>query len=183
MRKKGSEDEEGCKNVGILLSSSVESEPLCEMASEWTPMPQTWVVDSGAAGTVILRTWFPNNNTVESKGSQRGVFYTTADGSTVENEGGEKMIMSTADGAQLRKVTIQVASVNKARGSVSKMVKNGNRVVFDTSGSHIENKMTKDILWLRDRDGVYFVDMMVAPPGREQKIKQPFGRRGMRQGL
>ena len=70
----------------------------------------------------------------ESEGSKRGVFYTTADGSTVENEGEKTLIMSTADGPHLRKVTFQVATVNKAYGSVSKMVRNGNRVVFDTSG-------------------------------------------------
>ena len=44
--------------VGILLSSSVESEPLCEIASEWTPMSQPLVVDSGVAETVIPSTWF-----------------------------------------------------------------------------------------------------------------------------
>ena len=60
----------------------------------------------------------------------------------------------------------QVSNVNKAVGSVSKMVQNGNRVVFDTSGSYIENKVTKDVLWLREKDGVYVVDVMVAPPGR-----------------
>ena len=87
--------------------------------------------------------------------------------------------MWTSDGAQLRKVTFQVANVNKALGSVSKMVRNGNRVVFDTSGSHIENKMTKDILWLQELDGVHVVGMMVAPPGREQKSKPPCGRWGM----
>ena len=126
--------------VGILLSSSVESEPLCEMASEWTPMPQPLVVDSGAAETVIPRTWFPNHKTVESEGSKRGVFYTTADGCTVENEGEKTLIMSAADGAQLRRVTFHAANVNKALGSVSKMVRNGNRVVFDTSGSYIEKQ-------------------------------------------
>ena len=57
------------------------------------------------------------------------------------------------------------------------------KVVFDTSGSYIENKMTKDVLWPRERDGVCVVDMTVAPPGREQKGKPPFGRRGMHQGL
>ena len=49
--------------------------------------------------------------------------------------------MSTADRTQMRKVTFQVANVDKALGSVSKMVRNGNRVVFDTSRSYIENKM------------------------------------------
>ena len=72
-----------------------------------------------------------------------------------------------------------VANVNKALGAASKMVRIGNRVVFDTSGSHIENKMTKDILWLLERDGVHVVDMMVVPPGREQTSKPPFGRPGV----
>ena len=137
---------DGPESCRILLSSSSESEPLCEMSSEWTPMPQPLVVDSGAAETVIPRTWFPSHRAVESEGSKHGVFYTTANGSTVENEGEKTLLMSTSDGAQLRKVTFQVANVNKALGSVSKMVRNGKRVVFDTSGSYIENKMTRDVL-------------------------------------
>ena len=41
-----------------------------------------------------------------------------------------------------------------ALGSVSKMVRKGNRSgVRCTLGSYIENKMTKDILWLRERSG------------------------------
>ena len=51
--------------------------------------------------------------------------------STVENEGVKTLLMSTSDGAQLRKVTFQVANANKALESVSKMVRNGNRVVLD----------------------------------------------------
>ena len=74
--------------------------------------------------------------------------------STLENEGEKTLIMSTADGAQLRKMTFEVADVNRALGSVSKVVRNENRVVFCASGSYIENKMTNDMLWLRERDGV-----------------------------
>ena len=50
--------QEGPEFRRILPSSSVESEPLCEMASEYTPMPQPLVFDNGAAETVIPRTWF-----------------------------------------------------------------------------------------------------------------------------
>ena len=64
-----------------------------------------------------------------------------------------------------------MAHVHKALGSVSMMVRNGNRVVLDTSASYIENTMTEDILWLRERDEVYVLDMMVAPPEREQKSR------------
>ena len=119
---------------------------MCEIASEWTPKPQPLVVDSGAAETVTPRKWFPNHQKAEAEGSKRGVFYTTADGSTVENGGEKTLLMSTSDGAQLRKVTFQVTNVNKALGPVSKMARSGNRVVFDASRSYIENKMTHDIL-------------------------------------
>ena len=74
----GSECTEKCELdpnlVGILLSSSSESEPLCEMSSEWAPMPQPLVIDNGAAEAVTPRTWLPNHKTVDSEGSTRGVF-------------------------------------------------------------------------------------------------------------
>ena len=68
-------------------------------------------------------------------------------------------------------MTFQRTNVNKALGSVSKMVVSGNRVVYDASGSYIENEMTKDMLWLRERDVVYVVEMMAALQGKEQKSK------------
>ena len=76
-------------------------------------MPQPLVVYSGAAETVIPRTWFSNHKTGESEGSKGGILYTTADGSTLENEGKKTLVMSTADGSPLRKVTFQVANANK----------------------------------------------------------------------
>ena len=84
------------------------------------------------------------------------MFHTTVDGSTVENE--------AEYGSALKKV-----NVNKALGSVSKIVENGNRVVFDASGSYTENKMSKDILWLLEVDG----------QERDQKCKPPIGRQGL----
>ena len=65
----GSECAEKCEAgpifVGILLSRLSGSEPLCEMSSERTPMPQPLVVDHGAAETVIPRSWLPNSKTEE----------------------------------------------------------------------------------------------------------------------
>ena len=136
----GSECAEKCwadpNLVGILLSSSSESEPLCEMSSEWTPITAIAAAETVAAESVTPRTWFPNHRTEASEGSKRGVLRTTADGSTVENEGVKTLLMSTSDGAQLRKVTFQVANANKALESVSKMVRNGNRVVLDAHQDH-----------------------------------------------
>ena len=98
----------------------------------------------------------------ESVGSRSGAYYTTADGTPVHNEGEKTLTMCTPDGQHLRQMTFQVAAVNKALGSVSKIVNNGNRVIFDMDGSYIENKWSNDRLWLREDNGVYVLDMLVA---------------------
>ena len=46
---------------------------------------------------------------------------------------------------------------------MSKIVSNGNRVVFDSTGSYIESKKDGSRLWLRERGGVYVLDVWVAP--------------------
>ena len=56
----------------------------------------------------------------------------------------------------------QVCPVNKALGSVSKIVNNGSRAVFDSNengGSYIQNKWTGRKIWLRDQDGLYRLDI------------------------
>ena len=45
------------------------------------------------------------------------------------------------------------------------MVRNGNRVVFDKSGSYIESLQTGEKMWLREDSGAYVLDVLVAPPG------------------
>ena len=62
-------------------------------------------------------------------------------------------------------------------GSVSKIVNNGNKVVFDADGSYIENKWSKDRLCLREDNGVYVLDMLVAS-SNANNIEQGFGRPG-----
>ena len=93
-------------------------------------MPRALVIDSGAAETVMPSDWFPKHEVKESEGSRNGVYYTTADRTAVHNEGEKVLTMYAADGNHLRRMTFQVAAVNKALGSVSKIVANGNCVVF-----------------------------------------------------
>ena len=85
------------------------------------------------------------------------------------NEGQRKLDVCTLDGQQRRSMTFQVARVKKALGSVSQMVKNGNKLVFDqdSSGkdtSYIPNKRTNEKIWLRQENGVYVLNLMVAHP-------------------
>ena len=82
-----------------------------------------------------------------------------------------KLDVCTLDGQQRRSMTFQVARVKKALGLVSQMVKNGNKLVFDQDGSgkdtsYIQNKRTNEKIWLRQENGVYVLDLMVAPPQR-----------------
>ena len=136
----------------------------------WEFMPYPLVVDSGAAETVMPSSWFPNHKLHESEGSKNGAVYTAANGGQLENEGERRLYLATVQGDMLRKMDFQVTNVTKALGSVSRMVKNGNKVIFDVdekgnNHSYIEKKDTGERLWLRERNGVYVLDVMVAPPG------------------
>ena len=113
--------------------------------------------------------WLTNHPLQESDGSRVNDFYTTADGSKVYNEGLRKLDVCTLDGQQRSSMTFQVARVTL--GSASQVVKNGNKLVFaqDSSGkdtSYIQNKRTNEKIWLRQENGVYVLDLMVAPPQR-----------------
>ena len=119
---------------------------LCELQQNaWAPLPKPLVVDSEAGETVMT----------EADGSRANHFYTTADGSKVYNEGQSKVDVCTLDGQQRRPMTFRFARVNKALGSVSQMVKNGNKLVFDqdSSGkdmSYIQNKRSNEKIWAAD---------------------------------
>ena len=55
----------------------------------------------------------------------------------------------------------QVADVNKALLSVSRIVKAGNRVVFDSEGSYIEHKTTGEWKPLEEKGGIYTLKIWV----------------------
>ena len=104
-----------------------------------------------------------------------GAVYTAANGGELANEGERRLYLATVMGDQIKKMDFQVTNVTKALGSVSRMVKNGHRVVFDTDDwgencSFIESKATGKKLWLRERNGVYVLDVMVAPPGYQGEV-------------
>ena len=115
--------------------------------------------------------WLTSHPLTQSDGSRANDFYTTADGSKVYNEGQRRWDVCTLNGQQRRTLTFHVARVKKALGSVSQMVKNGSKFVFDqdSSGketSYIQNKRNNEKIWLRQENGVYVLDPMVALPQR-----------------
>ena len=57
-----------------------------------------------------------------------------------------------------------MCDVNQALLSVKKVVAAGNKVVFDDSGSYIEDKQTGERMWLREDNGMYMLKMYVKTP-------------------
>ena len=76
---------------------------------------------------------------------------------------GEKRFVVEGEEGYERKMTAQVCDVNKALLSVSKMVKAGNKVVFDSGsdgeGSYIEDRWTGERMYMEERGGMYILKL------------------------
>ena len=113
--------------------------------------------------------WLTNNRLTESDGPRANDFHTTADGSKVYNEEQGKFDFCTLDSQQRRFMTCHVARVKKALGSVSQNGEEREQACFDQASSgkdmsYIQNKRSNEKIWLRQENGVYVLDLMVAPP-------------------
>ena len=63
------------------------------------------------------------------------------------------------DDADLAKMELQIADVQKTLGSVKKMCNAGNRVVFDEAGSYIEHKASGKRTPIKDEGNGYYVSL------------------------
>ena len=120
-------------------------------------------VDSGATETVVNEEMIESIETKAGPASKRGVLYEVANGVRIPNLG-EKKFVAVSEGGTARNITAQVCDVNKALLSVRKVMKAGNRVVFDEEGSYIEDKETSEKIWLREEQGMFMVKMWVRKP-------------------
>ena len=73
---------------------------------------------------------------------------------------GEKTFKGVSTEGCERGIVAQVADVNKALLSVSRMVKFGHRVVFDAE-SYVEDKTTGEKMWLTEEGGMYALRLWV----------------------
>ena len=87
--------------------------------------------------------------------------YEVANGIRIPNVG-EQKFSGTSEEMVTRHITAQVCEVNKAFLSVKKIVKAGNRVVFDDEeGSFIEDKKTGERMWVQEENGMYTLRLWV----------------------
>ena len=128
---------------------------------EWEEIDMA--VDSGATETVVGEDMITSVETREGSAYRRGVQYEVANGERVANLG-EKKFVCYGDEGQERGMTAQVCDVNKALLSVKKMVKAGNRVVFEPNGGYIENVNTGTRIDMNDKGGMYTIKMWVQTP-------------------
>ena len=115
-------------------------------------------IDSGAAENVLSEECVPSVKTTPSEGSRARMNFLAANGDKIPNQGEKKLRVVTQEGLE-RSMLFQVAPVTKPLGSVSKICKKGHRVVFDDDGSYIENKITGEYMNLREKNGVYVLDV------------------------
>ena len=81
--------------------------------------------------------------------------------------------MGHSEAGHQRGMTSQVCEVNKALLSVKRIVAAGNRVVFDPSGSYIEDASTGERMQLKEKGGMYMLKLWVQKPFQGQATTQP----------
>ena len=118
-------------------------------------------IDSGAAEHVIPRGWVKFLKVMSSAGSRAGVQYVAANGQKIPNEGEVDFKFLTECG-QRAKITMQVAKVNKPLASVSKLIDEGFKVIFDSSGSYMINKRSGGKISILRERGVFVLNAYVA---------------------
>ena len=74
---------------------------------------------------------------------------------------GEKQFVGFTAEGEAQSVVAQVVDVSKGFLSVKKCTMSGKRVVFDSEGSHIENKATGKFFWLEEDGNLWFLRMWV----------------------
>ena len=99
--------------------------------------------------------------------------FSTANNQSIPNEGTVTMQGAFMNGSEQR-MKFKVLDVKRMIASVSELTKSGHRVVFDTSGSYIQNKRTGRYIKVFERNGVYEVPMWVKRPKKEEHFhRQP----------
>ena len=146
------------KKEQMRMLQTIEPSGLCAIKEgEWECIDLA--VDSGATETVIGDDMVMSVSTTEGPASKRGVMYEIANGDQIPNLGEKKFVGQTVEGLA-KKITAQVADVNKALLSVRKIVAAGNRVVFDEE-SYIEDRVTGERMWMHDDQGMYMLKMWI----------------------
>ena len=125
---------------------------------DWDEVELT--VDSGATDTVMGPGTLGSIPITEGAAFKRGVEYEMANGQYCPNLGERRFRGFTEEGNE-RGLVAQVVDVSQSLLSVSRCVKAGNRVVFDSDGPYVENKATGEVNWLTEKGNLWTLKLWV----------------------
>ena len=139
-----------------------------KVTSRRLKMARGITIDPGAADPVMPRRMVRGNgNKIRpSAASRAGVHYISASANRIRNEGETDLHFETGEGHAM-KWTFQVAEVNKVLASVSYLVDNNYRVLFEKDGntgrdiSFILNKATGKSIKMKRERNVWTIDSSV----------------------
>ena len=139
-------------------------------------------MDSGAGNSVMPRRMVIKKDEIrESEGSKNGIHYVAANNGRIPNEGEYDLKFNTVEGHE-QWLTFQIAEVNKALCSISSLVDEGYKIVFDKNTktdqdtSYMIHKETCVITRFRRARNVWVLDAFVDV--ENNNISQGFRRRG-----
>ena len=134
----------------------------------WLRVRNGITLDSGSSVFVMPSGWLEMFQLTESEGSKRGQTYQAAakGGKPIVNEGQRTIRFSTKPGAdgEKRKMTCQVAAVNKILASVAGICDQGAEVRFRSEGGVIEDLKSGALTHFRRHGNVYVMDAWIPNP-------------------
>ena len=120
----------------------------------------------------------PNHPVLPSEGSRNGIHYLAAGGARIPNRGEMKLSFLTKERHQCR-IAFQVAEVKRPLLAVSTRTRAGNDVTFGPHGGKITNRTTRRTIEFVKRDGIYVLEILVAPaPKDSTQVGRGFTRQG-----
>lgn len=137
--------------------------------SEYTDIKLTIV--SGASERVIPKKALGRIPTAQSPGSKMGLYYTAANGGSINNYGQEHVNGSTEDGQEVH-ITMQVTDVNKASVSVGQICEAGHTVVFRKGVCEIIAPDKRNIGFKREN---WVYNMNIRVKGNNVQCKRELG--------
>ena len=139
----------------------------------WAKIKRGITLDSGSSLFVIPSGWLPQFRL--EAGAKKGSTYLAANAGIIVNEG-ERTITFMTDEGQQRKITFQVAGVNKAFASVAGICDAGHIVIFTKTGGTITNLKTSEVTNFQRKGNVYVMEAWVERDRGSSKATAGFTR-------
>ena len=139
------------KRLNIFERANAELNEVEKLKDGWGPIEMT--VDSGAGDTVCPIEAMERIVADLQNASENGLV--VADGAKIPNMRCKEGVIATQEWSLPKGISFEVAPVHKTLLSVSRMVENSHRVVFDNDWSYIEDVETGERTTLIERNGLY----------------------------